>query len=517
MGVTLTRSTAAAFPDRPGAGVRHGLRLTMVGGAGTAWLTRGLPAPQNRLHVRAMISLGTLAGGPVTVLQGRDHASQVVWSVELDAAAQTVTLHVGGQALALDVSDTLAWKCIEIALDALAGTAQIILNGVTAEAEAQSGLSFAATASIRLGAPARHADATGLVDLDEIRVATTMVGPLLLPAQLPHAGDARRWLLLYNRDVADSVSVAEQYRAARSLPHANCLGLPLGTSETLASSAALALLDQIHGYLAGVKLAAQIRGVLLCHRVPGLVDSGRSLASLIAGTANPDYTAGATLPARSALATANRLVAEIDCPTVAQALLRTTRAAALGESRLDGTVLSTLRADRDQVMFNAGAWTGLAAFAGTLDAQQLRLPVAAATTAHGHALEFTASTAGSVTLTTQLKALLVCGADGGASTLRSSASLAGTAIAGGYAAVLGFAGASGDRLSVLSFTTALRAGWTLAEAVRALCPRSMAPGVWLPIRWPSCLCRAAVTSCTCVRRPARRKPWSAWPRPRPAP
>lgn len=474
MGVTLTYATAAAFPDRPTSGPRQGLRLTMTTGAGTAWVTRTFTEDQSFLCARVMVAWGTLSGGTVTVLQGWALDASIAWSLRLNGVNHSMELVTDGHTAAIDCSATLAWSCIEVEINALAGTATITLNGLALTAQTLTGRTIASTYRVRVGAPARDGVAVGVVDLDELRIATRRVGPLVVPPVLEHAADPRRWLLVYNRDVADSVTVAEQYRAARAVPYANCVGLSLGSSESMSAANAAALRSLLTTYLADNHLSAQVRGVVLSHRVPGLVDDGRSLAAALADpthAGNPSYASGDTLGDRTALGRTAWLVGELDCPTAAQALLRPTIADALVEARLDGTVLSALRAARDKVLWVSGAWTELTTFVDTLAAQQLRLPpVTSPATAHGHAVEFVAGTTGSVSVAGQLKALLVCGGDGGASTLRSSGSLLGTAIAGGYALGVGFAGSAGGRINLLSFVTALRRGWTIAEALRVALP-----------------------------------------------
>ena len=121
------------------------------------------------------------------------------------------------------------------------------------------------------GVPVRDAAAVGELWLDELVVADAAIGPVVVEPTSPHADDPARWLVLYNTTHPDAPAWAEHYRAVRSLPHANLLGLPLPLEETITLEAWAALSADVEGYLARTGLVDRVVGVVCGFAVPGYV------------------------------------------------------------------------------------------------------------------------------------------------------------------------------------------------------------------------------------------------------
>src|SRR5262249_43341077 len=116
--------------------------------------------------------------------------------------------------------------------------------------------------------------ASGVIDIDEIVLADEPIGPVLVAPTSDFADDAARWLVVYNSAEPDSVAWAERYRAARGVPFANLLGLPLSSNEEISALEYDDLRAAVAGYLNDNHLDAQVMGILLGYRVPGYVDLG---------------------------------------------------------------------------------------------------------------------------------------------------------------------------------------------------------------------------------------------------
>lgn len=387
MSVALTITPDAAFPDRPRGGAGRGLLVTAATGDDGAYLSHDLGAALPRLHTRVLLRPVGLIGGATVFLQGLDAAGEPTFTVEYDAASHQVTARVGVVAvLQATLLVTPVWHCIELGLDTIAGTATLRINGVARDT-AGGDFSTLATRRLRLGVPLKAYAATGCVHLDEWVIADTPIGPVVVEPTSDHADDPTRWLVVFNRDDADSAAFAEAYRAARGVPYANLLGLPLPTGETTDSTGHAALRDAIALYLEDTGLAQQIMGVLLCPGVPGIIDDGdpmvaASTAALLHSddahafpVTNPHFATGVR-PTAAALAGV-RLTARIDAPTPALALALLERATNLSATGLGGGDDAALWLDPTPpgVPVDHPAALHMSAWRETPDAAATRLPM----------------------------------------------------------------------------------------------------------------------------------------------
>ena len=479
-GAVLTQSGTGAFPDRGGSS----LVVTWTTGTGSSYLGHDIGEEQSLLHVRMLLAVASWAGGGATVLQVLDEAEGEVWRIAVIDHALTVTLAGGATLTATLPGQT--WNCVEVAI-ATAGTATLWVNGVEIDS-ATGDFSALAGRHVRMGGCAKASDAVGVVRLDEVVLGNRYVGPVRLPPTMAHGGDPRRWLCLYNADIADAAAWAEHYREARGVPYANLVGLSLPAGEDCTATQMQDLRDTLSDYLQRHGLQDQIRGLLLGYGCPGTVDGGSALASWLmdltaaAGDANPAYQSGvvmaADLPVRSTLTAGDRrLVGEITAAdvTTAQAMSDDVLVA----TKPDGRDFAALDSVVDRLAAAASGWTSLSAWLGTLAQQDVRLPRESDWAGeHGHAIEFSDAAGGDFDVTAQRRVLLASVAAGSADVLRSGSDLVAQAVAEGYAAAIGYVGtpAGGDLFNPAALVAAFRAGWTLAEAWMVAAPKLACSG-----------------------------------------
>ncbi len=316
--------------------------------------------------------------------------------------------------------------------------------------------------------------------------------------------DPRNWLVMYNLGDADSLAWVEAYREARAVPYANLLGLRnLPADETIDEATWLAIADAVRGYIARNRMA-HIRGILLGHRLPAVVqiDGQRyALSSLLAnlkgGTLcamNPYYTAGLVtagdLPKRATLMGGQRyLVSEMTAPSLDEAVSFTARAEALSTVAADGALLSNLTASNDLLHApdSAGAWPGLDAWRNSIERDRCCLPTNDDDPAMlGQAICLTSSDVGSFDSPGQTRGLFVSVAPSVGAAVRDDVSLLRDAVTAGYSFALAAVDtpAADDLPNPAALLAALRAGGTWAEALAmalptmATCWRAIGDPLW---------------------------------------
>ncbi|MFN3167521.1 MAG: hypothetical protein ACE37H_10705 [Phycisphaeraceae bacterium] len=320
----LTQVPGVAPPELPGQAV---LRIDTGGTPGL--LVQSLGAPVSTLSTRLMLNASQVIGGTITLAVGFDAGGAPVWLLTLDAVAGAVRLDVGATRLSVDLPDAPAWHVIECGLDASAGTIALWLNGLE---RGSAGVSLSPTRDVWMGIALTSGSIMGPLDIAHWVFADTPIGVPTVPALADHAGDARRWLVVYNRNHADSAAWADAYRAKRGVPYANLCGLALPTNETITPEEYGLMREQVVGYLSDNNLAGQVMGVLLGFGVPGYADLGAfSVPTPIANSLHTDDTHGnavvnplhqdpvLTRPNASAMAGV-RLTGRIDAPDLADAL-----------------------------------------------------------------------------------------------------------------------------------------------------------------------------------------------------
>ncbi|MEM1027545.1 MAG: TIGR03790 family protein [Planctomycetota bacterium] len=273
MGVALSQSTIAAFPDRPGINAGTGLRALLTTGTDGQVVKHPLASAVDRLHTRFLVRTASLTGGRLVLCSAFDDQGDTVFQMELAPSGQLTCQVHGNIALSntLSLASPEPWNCVEFGIDAATGTAALWVNGV----QAGESLGVSATLSIQqveLGVVRKDHDAVGEIHFDEWGIGDGPLGPVIVKPQTKHADDPARWLVVYNTAESKSRTWAEAYRKARFIPHANLLGLNLPTAETINLNTYVDLLNQIESYLDLNGLRPQILGILLGYRVPGYVD-----------------------------------------------------------------------------------------------------------------------------------------------------------------------------------------------------------------------------------------------------
>lgn len=385
MTVTLTQSTAAAFPDRPGpigTPTGRGLAVDVAPGEGGACVELPLAEPAAALRTRVMLHATQITGGRVVIVEA--HAASGEWVARLvvapAGAGQAVYAEAGdGTATSSAGLDaTVGWHAVELAIAADGGPGdgeiQLWVDGRSRATRA--GLTLRPVTTVRLGAPCRDATAAGSMHLDEWLTMAggddggnppelpAPIGPVIVPPGSEHAVDPTRWLVIYNADDAQSVQWAMHYRAARGVPLANLLGLALASAETIDAAAFEAMAASIRDYLAETGLDEQVIGLVFGHAVPGYyIDGAGALQSIadrlhaIGGdelhveTLNPLAAGGAgdveELPPRPTLEHLGgvRLTARMDGPTLAHSIALVDRATAIATAPLGADAGGTIWLD----------------------------------------------------------------------------------------------------------------------------------------------------------------------------
>ncbi len=368
-----------------------------------------------------------------------------------------------------------------------------------------SDLSSLTTCIIWFGGFAKDEATTGDLYVDEIVIGTSYIGPVVVDPVSSFADDPRRWLVIYNTAVSDSVTWADSYRDKRGIPYANLCGLNLPTTETIDGSQYSAMRLGIAGYLDDNHLDGHVLGLLIGYGVPGYADLGGqgdidAVSDLLHSNSTDAIAASNPLAAAQNLARPSlanlegfRLTSRIDAPSLAQADALADRADVLMANGLGDGVMSTLWLDpytapgplTDPLIAQMSSWASSGA------AMQTRLPIAlSAESDPQQEVEFTsvsndgffwgwsAQTPPSAFFSAPIGARIFCfqlhpdHATGG--TLRSAtpANWMDTAVDAGYASVAG----SSDSYSltavpdVARFFESIRLGWTVAEAWFVACP-----------------------------------------------
>ncbi len=326
----LSQISTGSLPELPGSTV---LRMDMTGDHEV--LRVDLGTPRETLFCRFMVNPTQVAGGEVVLAGGIDAQGRSVWQVTLDLTNELVTFHVGGVQMTSALPTSLAWHSVEVGLDTSTGLVSLRVNGVprgTATAV------FNATQHAWLGVGFISIGPTGTIDVDHWVLADSPIGvPRSTPAD-EHAGDPRRWLVVYNRSDAESCVWADTYRDRRGVPYANLCGLVLPTTETTSAGEYESMRQQIGDYLDDNGLRDQIVGVLLGYRVPGYADvAGTGSLTPIASylhtddahglpVVNPLYQSEITQRPIASEFVSVRLTGRIDAPTLAEAIALIDRA-----------------------------------------------------------------------------------------------------------------------------------------------------------------------------------------------
>lgn len=221
------------------------------------------------VHTRFMFNASQSAGGELVIAGGMDQDGNSIWQLTLDAAAPSLALDAGAAQCGVDLEEAIAWQTIEIALDTLAGTVTLRLNGIERDSD---DLAIAPTRYVWLGGAFMGSGFSGHLDVDQWILATAPIGVPSATPQYDHGGDPRRWLVVYNRNNNQSAQWADAYRDRRAIPFTNLCGLDLPTSEVITSIEFDSMRQQIAAYLNDNDLAGEVIGILLGFGVPGYAD-----------------------------------------------------------------------------------------------------------------------------------------------------------------------------------------------------------------------------------------------------
>lgn len=494
---TLEQSTDAVFVDGTSP---MGLRLTCTPGPGGAYLREPMPLAGSgpTVHSRCLLAPSGLSGGRLQVM-GLWSAAEapLVW-VTLDSDTNRLALETStAQSAWLDLPTAITWHTVELGHKPTAAggpEATLWINGTL---RAQVSLtSTDVAASAWLGGIEPEGALTGTLDLAHWTIANGEIGVQHREPISPHADDPARWLVVYNRAVDDADAWAEHYRAARGVPYANLCGLDLPTAEALDQAEYDNMHAQVIDYLARNALSGQVVGLLLGYGVPGYLDGPGGttrwpITALLhhdsAATLNPAPIFNphyrdliADRPAADAML-GFRYTGRIDGPDLAAATDLIDRATAVGASQLSATDNRVwIDPYPGEPSVNPIFTEPVAAWAGSLKPDRLRLPVERASEPVGHDAVSSAAVVWGWRHTAPPAGFFGSGssqaaacfqlrqADPAALSARdaSAGDWMSRAVAAGYAAAA--ASAAPFSLSTLPLPTpmfdALRAGWTLAEA-----------------------------------------------------
>ena len=347
-GVSISQSPIASFPDRPGVG----LLVSMATGEDMQYVEHSLPSTQTSLHIRIMMSLATLTGGSVVILQGVDDQNLQTFTVTCDSNLKTITVTLStSETISSSLLTELAWHCIELRIDTVGNAAELWTNGVS-KGTSTGSFGSLATKKIRLGSMFKDTSTAGDLYLDEWVVADSYIGPVVITPTSLHADDPARWLVVYNTAELDSVAWVDSYRNARGVPYANLFGLDLSANETINSSEWTNVVTKVNAYLSSNYLEENVLGILLGYHVPGYVDSDGlgfidAIPALLHHTDttplfNPlSYDGIPIRPAKDNLV-GFKLTARIDAPDLTSAQTLISRATELMGNGLGDESLNTL-------------------------------------------------------------------------------------------------------------------------------------------------------------------------------
>ncbi len=275
MTVMLTQDRAASFPDRPSAG-GTGLRVEFLPGCDGSYLGYNIEGDHDVVHSRFMFRACPSSGSQVTLLEfcgdDGDGISRIIY--QPDQCRLVCRSRRDGE-ISYAISAHLHWQSIELKADKPGRSLSLYINGLSCGEIALSE-SFSPIRSVRLGGLYKDQSASGEYHLDEWVIRGDYIGPVVVPPSSDYADDPSRWIVLYNRDNADSVAWVQYYRDARIVPYANLVGLSLPVDEVITPVAYASLATLVSDYLSMNRLSCQVMGILLGYGVPGYVNvSGR--------------------------------------------------------------------------------------------------------------------------------------------------------------------------------------------------------------------------------------------------
>ncbi len=251
MSTTLSQTELAAMPDRGDVGVSASCD---VGNDG-AFISHDLGSEQAVLHVRLLMNPGDASGGMARVAGGEDDAGSPTWWLDYDADARALTTTLAEGTTLQATLNGMSWHTVELKVDTTANEVELWVNGLSVDT-ATGSFGSLATRYVWLGVVFKDTAMAGTLYLDEWRIATEWIGPVLREPRSAYADAPERWLVIYNTADTESVQWAEEYRATRDLPLANMLGLNLPVAETINASQFADLNDAIEAYLNETGLGA---------------------------------------------------------------------------------------------------------------------------------------------------------------------------------------------------------------------------------------------------------------------
>lgn len=338
MATALSQVPSISLPEILGT---TALQIDMDGHPGA--LLHDLGSDQPMLYCRLMVDFSGVSAGELTIAGGVRADGRSVWQVVLDMANASVRVEVGASQISAALPRAIAWHCVEVELDASVGAMALRVNGIERGA---LNVVFDATRQAWVGGAFFSSDLAGTIAIDHWILSQVPIGvPISTPTQ-DDASDPRRWLVVYNRDDADSCIWADTYRARRDVPYANLCGLALPVTETVSAAQFQTMRQQIRDYLDENGLHDQVVGVLLGFNVPGYADvAGQGALTPISSYLHTDDTHGlpvvnpvyqSTIDARPIVSdyVGVRLTGRIDAPSLTEAIALLDRADALANDPL---------------------------------------------------------------------------------------------------------------------------------------------------------------------------------------
>lgn len=388
MTTTLVQHEDAAFSDRPVIG-GTGLQINCEAGDDGQALTIPATASGTSLHVRFALRNVSATGGRVMPVRLLDADGWQLAAIVFDLdSSQLAVEQIGLASMGLSVSELDRWHVYELALDTIAGTTTIWIDGVVRNSW-PSVMSLGNVAQLQVGAPRKDTGLAGEIHFDELIIDDQYVGPVVVEPSSDHPDDPTRWVVLYRLDDADSVAFAYSYHERRGVPLANLVPMDVPGDEVIDVTTYTALVAGITAYLSTNGLESQVIGILIGHGMPGYVDSTGSglLESLPALLTKRDgqlsyfVNPHASTPTKDNRLTVARLdgtyvTARIDAASLNESIGLLDRSEAIAHEPLE-PASSQLWLDpvagsgASYVTYTDAAW----AWADSVAAMRLRLPV----------------------------------------------------------------------------------------------------------------------------------------------
>lgn len=380
MTIALSQIVDTSLPELPGTNT-----LQVDTSGDPAVLLYDLGADQPHLHCRLLLNMGLMTSGELAIAGGIDSSGAHTWQLVLDVTNHTILLQVADIVCGAELNSPLLWHTIEVNVDTTAGLATLRVNGTERDT---ASITTSATRFAWVGGAFYDQGAAGSLRIDDWILADAPIGVPLVNPEYDHAGDPRRWLVIYNRSDTDSVEWAEAYRQRRGIPLGHLCGLHLSNDEISTAAEYESLRQQVNDYLDDNFLRDQIIGVLLGLNVPGYVDmDGQGGLTPIASYLHSDDTHGAAIvnplyqstidarPVASDIAGV-RLTGRIDAPSLADALAMMDRADNLTEDPLrhDGNADVLVDINPDNPNIGPVHTQPVADWANGQGLNQLRLP-----------------------------------------------------------------------------------------------------------------------------------------------